>query len=1319
MSEPYSMGAQTARSAKLSGTLRSGTERKQAMPGEPTMPMEPALAGKPAFLQQTGLSELLTSRGSFTFMIKTRLVRMLDHAKKYIVFNVIWQWIALIAQVFIIFQVTHIIQCLTEGSLKSDDMIQAVAVILACVIVRTVCTRQENRASFLASEDVKQDLRGKIYEKLLRLGISYREKVSTSEVLQITAEGVEQLEAYFGEYLPQLFYSVLSPLTLFIITAVFIDIRTAVVLFLCVPLIPISIVILQKFTKGLVSKYWKTYTDLGGSFLENLQGLTTLKVYQADGVKARRMDEEAQEVRRSSMMVLLMQLNSISIMDIIAYGGTAVGIFVALSEFMGGYIALEDAVAVILLAAEFFVPMCRLGSCFHTAMSGMAASDRLFAILDLPEEEQGSADLNAYLLSSENEDPAGRASASRSVSAKNAADGSAASVADRDYEEPRFLGHSNLTIQMSDVHFSYEKNREILHGIDMILPPGGFIALVGPSGCGKSTIAEILTGRRRGYKGMIRFSGPDLQNRTELRDVSETELLRHVVLVRNNSYIFKGTIEENLRIAKPDASALEMLAALEAVHLLPFVRSHNGLATEVEEQGKNLSGGQAQRLAIARTLLMDTEVLIFDEATGNIDVESEALIMEIIRELAKTKTVLMISHRLRNVMQADCIYVMENGMITEAGRHEVLMKRRGVYRRLFESQQKLEEYVSVSSRKVERVSLEGTASDVTEEDIRLETIRKSLLKFAEQTITGEETPEEDPNENEDKRRHSALSITCSLIRLVGPLSFIILAAVLLGTAGYLCAVFLPVAGARAVLQGVTVMFPQLSMKSRWLLALPVMTIFLILFVMAILRGLLHYAEQYCNHYIAFRSLAVIRHKVFEKLRALAPAKLEGKDRGSLIALLTSDVELLEVFYAHAISPIAIAVILSVIMTVFVGKFHIAAGALCACAYLVIGVIIPVVSGRRNADCALEFRKEFGELNSFLLDSLRGLDETIQYDDGENRLGMLKERSTGLRKIREKLSGMEGVRKVVSGFMVTLFSCGMLALTAWLYTKGEMTFDGVLTCTVALMSSFGPVLALSTLSGSLSQALAAGERVQDLLKETPETADVTMSQGAERWDGHRHFRGAEINRVTFAYDKDVILKDFSLLIWPNRIIGVHGQNGSGKSTVLKLLMRFWDVEEGRIRISDEDIQRIPTQFLREAESYMTQETYLFRGSIAGNILIGKPGASRAMIVRAAKKAAIHDFIESLPRGYDTPVGELGDMLSDGERQRIGLARAFLHNAPLLLLDEPTSNLDSLNEAIILKSLREECRDKTVMIVSHRDSTMNIADTIFEMDAARES
>ena len=333
--------------------------------------------------------------------------------------------------------------------------------------------------------------------------------------------------------------------------------------------------------------------------------------------------------------------------------------------------------------------------------------------------------------------------------------------------------------------------------------------------------------------------------------------------------------------------------------------------------------------------------------------------------------------------------------------------------------------------------------------------------------------------------------------------------------------------------------------------------------------------------------------------------------------------------------------------------------------------------------------------------------------------MLKERSTGLRKIREKLSGMEGVRKVVSGFMVTLFSCGMLALTAWLYTKGEMTFDGVLTCTVALMSSFGPVLALSTLSGSLSQALAAGERVLDLLKETPETADVTMSQGAERWDGHRHFRGAEINRVTFAYDKDVILKDFSLLIWPNRIIGVHGQNGSGKSTVLKLLMRFWDVEEGRIRISDEDIQRIPTQFLREAESYMTQETYLFRGSIAGNILIGKPGASRAMIVRAAKKAAIHDFIESLPRGYDTPVGELGDMLSDGERQRIGLARAFLHNAPLLLLDEPTSNLDSLNEAIILKSLREECRDKTVMIVSHRDSTMNIADTIFEMDAARES
>ena len=1247
-------------------------------------------------------------------MIKTRLVRMLDHAKKYIVFNVIWQWIALIAQVFIVFQVTHVIQSLLNGGLDSDGMIEAVTVILACIIVRAVCTRQENRASFLASEDVKRILREKIYDKLLRLGISYREKVSTSEVLQVTAEGVEQLETYFGRYLPQFFYSLIAPVTLFIVTAVFIDMRTAIVLLLCVPLIPISIVIVQKLAKRLLSKYWKTYTDLGDSFLENLQGLTTLKVYQADGVKARQMDEEAQEFRRVTMMVLLMQLNSTSVMDIMAYGGCAVGIFVALSQYMAGFIPLEDAVAVILLAAEFFVPMRRLGSYFHIAMNGMAASDRMFAILDLPEEEQGTANLDAYIAHSENENTADRA-----ASSADPADAYAAGKPGREYEEPRFLRHSSLTIQLSDVHFSYEKNREILHGIDMILPPGGFIALVGPSGCGKSTIAEILTGRRRGYKGMIRLSGPDLLNRTELREINEKELLRHVVLVRHNSYIFKGTVEENLKIAKPDATPLEMLAALEAVHLLPFVRSQKGLATEIAEQGRNLSGGQAQRLALARMLLVDTEVLIFDEATSNIDAESEELIMEIIRELAKTKTVLMISHRLKNVMQADCIYMMENGMITEAGRHESLMKRRGAYRRLFESQQKLEEYVNVPAGKVEHVSLEGTAGDVTEEDIRLESIRKSLLRFAEQTITGEETPEEDHAEDADRRKRSALSIMGSLIGFVGPLSFIMLLAILLGTAGYLCAVFLPIAGARAALQGVAIMFPQLPMKSRWLLSQPVMTIFVILFAMAVLRGLLHYAEQYCNHYIAFRILAVIRHKVFAKLRVLAPAKLEGKDRGNLIAILTSDIELLEVFYAHTISPIAIAVIISAIMIVFTGRFHIAAGALSACAYLVIGVVIPVMTRKRNADTGVELRNAFGEMNSYLLDSLRGLDETIQYDDGENRLEKLSDRSRGLARIQEKLSGMEGVQRVLAGLMVSVFSCGMLALTAWLYLQGEMTFDGVLTCTVAMMSSFGPVLALSALSSSLSQTLASGERVLDLMKESPAAPDITMGQGAERWDGHRHFRGAEINRVTFAYDSDVILKDFSLLIWPNRIIGIHGQSGSGKSTVLKLLMRFWDVEEGRIRISDEDIQRIPTHFLREAESYMTQETHMFRGSIASNILIGKPGASRAMIVRAAKKASIHDFIESLPRGYDTPVGELGDTLSDGERQRIGLARAFLHNAPLMLLDEPTSNLDSLNEAIILKSLREECRDKTVVVVSHRDSTMNVADTIFEMDSARES
>ncbi len=574
--------------------------------------------------------------------------------------------------------------------------------------------------------------------------------------------------------------------------------------------------------------------------------------------------------------------------------------------------------------------------------------------------------------------------------------------------------------------------------------------------------------------------------------------------------------------------------------------------------------------------------------------------------------------------------------------------------------------------------------------------------------------------NNSKKRRSALTIMGSLIGLVKPLLHIMLAAIILGTAGYLCAIFLTILAGQVIvhglMEGAAGSVLDITIKNIWLINTPVKTIIMVMIIIAVLRGILHYAEQYCNHFIAFKLLAIIRHKVFAALRKLCPAKLEGRDKGNLISIITTDIELLEVFYAHTISPIAIATLTSLIMVFFIGRYHWLAGLLALAAYLIVGVVIPMWNGRRGSQMGMEFRTKFGELNSFVLDSLRGLDETIQYDQGEKRKEQMSERSRSLAGMQEKLSKMEGAQRSFTNLVILLASFGMLALTVSLYGKGEIGFEGILICTIAMMGSFGPVVALSSLSNNLNQTLASGERVLSLLEETPMVEEIPDSRSGVS-EKKSVFSGAEAQHVTFAYENETILDDYSLKLEPGKITGIHGASGSGKSTLLKLLMRFWDVNQGSVSVDGEDVRKIPTKHLRNMESYVTQETHLFHDSIANNIAVGSPGASREAIIEAAKKASIHDFIMRLPKGYDTEVGELGDTLSGGEKQRIGIARAFLHDSPLILMDEPTSNLDSLNEGIILKSLREASEKKTVVLVSHRKSTMNIADTVFEMKDGR--
>ena len=549
------------------------------------------------------------------------------------------------------------------------------------------------------------------------------------------------------------------------------------------------------------------------------------------------------------------------------------------------------------------------------------------------------------------------------------------------------------------------------------------------------------------------------------------------------------------------------------------------------------------------------------------------------------------------------------------------------------------------------------------------------------------------------KRRSGIQIMGKLIGLIRPLMHVMAAAILLGVTGYLCAIFL------TVLAGVGI----LQIMGIWQ-GVSLTTLFVCLAVIAVLRGILHYGEQACNHYIAFKLLALIRHKVFAVLRKLCPAKLDGRDKGNLISIITTDIELLEVFYAHTISPIAIAFLTSLMMEIFFFRYHVLIGLLALVGYLAIGVLMPMWNSRRGSEKGMEFRTRFGDLNSFVLDSLRGLDETIQYGCGEKREAQMEQKSIELDAKQKEMKKLEGMQRGGTNVLILFFSFGMLFLTAWLNQRGEIGFDGVLLCAILMMSSFGPVVALSSLSNNLMQTLASGERVLSLLEEEPQIEEVSGQATAE-------FADINCENIDFAYEEEQILKDYSISIPKGSRIGIHGKSGSGKSTLLKLLMRFYDVDSGVIRMGDRKLSGINTNELRDMESYVTQETCLFHDSIANNIAIAKPGASREEIVEAAKKASLHEFIESLPNGYDTLVGELGDTLSGGEKQRIGVARAFLHDAPLLLLDEPTSNLDSLNESIILRSLKKMGKDKTVILVSHRESTMAVAEKVYQMENGR--
>lgn len=1182
-------------------------------------------------------------------MFEKRLFSLVPQATPYIVASVLFKWIALMANITVMWLLARILGGVITGgfpaSLAVDALAQAALPLAAAIIMRAASIYLAQRAGDKAAFEAVRRVRSLVYDKLTALGPSYTETVPTAEAVQTSVEGATQLQVYFGGYLPQLFFAGLAPITLFVLLVSQAGLPAALLL-ACVPIIPVSIMMVMRNAKKIGAEYWGSYVDLGGMFLEAVQGLTTLKVYQAGRDWHERINAESERFRGATMRLLVMQLRSICVMDLVVYMGAALGIIVAALQLASGKISFEAAFLIVFLSQEFFLPMRRLGSLFHTAMNGMAASRRMFSILDAPEPERGNVELD------------GRGD-----------------------------------IELAGVGYAYG-DRTVLDGADATIARGSLVAFVGESGGGKSTLAGIIAGRKDAYRGNVRIGG------VELRDATAASLMRAVTLVPTNGYLFAGTLRDNLLLAQHGATDAELMRALDRTRVAAFVQANGGLDMVINEGGTNLSGGQRQRVCMARALLHDSPIYVFDEATSNVDAASEAAIGEVIASLAGDHTVIVVAHRLSTIVDADQILVLERGRIAERGTHGELLADTGVYARMWNSQEQLSAYAYADDEGTEDSSVgveavgEGVAGAVT---------------------AGSAAP--GAVADAERVRRSAPSIMWRMMGLVRPLAGWLVLAIALGSIGMLTAAFVPAFGA----------FGLMAALGHNALGLGLVAACVACAACGIARGPLHYGEQLCNHYIAFRLLAHIRDLVFGALRRLAPAKLEGRGKGELVSLVTSDIELLEVFYAHTISPIAIALVCTIVFEVFLLTVSPELAGIALASYLCLGVLLPLVSSKACGATGRQSREGAGKLGAFVLDSLRGAGETIQFAGGGDRSHALSELTERVGAVDARLKRRQAASEAAADALILVANLVMLGRALQLVAMGAIDMALAFVAVFTFVSSFGSVMAVSRLGASLQETLASGARVLDLLDEQPQCAEVTDGQDVE-------FAGSAAEHVSFSYAggagaddaeqtagetaASLILDDVTCSFTPGTMTCIMGRSGSGKSTLLKLLMRFWDPTAGIITVSGVDARRINTASLRSHEAYMTQDTHLFCGTVRENLLVARADATDAELLDACQSASLTALIDRLPQGLDTPVAELGDSLSGGERQRIGLARIFLNDAPFILLDEPTSALDALNEAAVMQAVDElKRRGKTIVLVSHRASTCAFADCSLSVEHGR--
>ena len=1219
------------------------------------------------------------------------------------------------------------------GGFSAETYVGCVLAIVVCAVLRFLMMRAAAYFGAEAAERVKLALREQLFNKMLAIGPSYSQHISTADVVQSAGEGIEQIQSFFELFLPQLFYAILAPVTLFFIVAP-INMPTAATLLVCAPLIVLIVGMVSMRAARVFKKYWGKYTDMGSVFLDNVQGLETLKTFDADAHAAKKMNEQAEQFRVMTMNVLQIQLRSLTAMDIVAYGGAAAGVGVAIWQYANGAaLPLAGVLLIVLLAADFFIPLRQLGSFFHVAMNGMTSTKRIFALLDTPIPAHGMQEMPEFGASDNGVDVCFDDVSFRyaDVGADAAAAVSAAATADAETGETGKPRKKSGVVGAGKTGMSKDDDGSVvaLHGVSFTARRGQVTAIVGPSGSGKSTAVELLSGNLSGYEGCMWLlsgnAGKSSTQRYQINDLSIESLTREIAIVAAQSHLFAGTLRDNLLMAKPNATESELWQALEAAHIDEFVRAQSQeLDLAIEQGASNLSGGQKQRIAIARALLRESAVYIFDEATSSVDVESETLILQTIRALAnRGKTVIMVTHRMANAADADHVVVFEHGRVAEQGAHAELMRANGTYTKLFYAQQT-----------VENVGMRPQTQQLTSATDVTSACAPNMSDSPESDSQRTETvPCMSDSGESDIQGMPTSRLIARLLKEVGPLRKYMIVACVCGTLGHLAATFLPVFGIVAAFAAVGSPIWNLSVPA----ALTAMA------VCALIRGGMRYAEQFMNHNVAFRLLALFRTKAFAALRRLAPAKLAGKGKGDLIALVTTDVELLEIFFAHTISPIVIAVVTTVVYTLALLTLSAPFAVTLVIAHLTVGVVLPKLFASAVRGIGPELRKESAALDDEMLDDMRGIGEIIRFGQGSARLASIARRTLSLWGKRLRLSAKNGGFAGLGAVLVMLFTAITAFLVMTLCTAVSTAADmpegliwmgsvdsnapALVAAFVLLTSSFGPTLALSALPANLTQTFASARRLFALMDETP----AVVEQGAE----HPEYQGMTMSDVTFGYGSSAhtsggrtsdsasqpVLDHVSLDVPQHGILGIQGPSGRGKSTMLKLLMRYWDPDSGTISLSNIPLPQVDAGWRRRVQTMMGQETYLFDGTIRENLTIACNSADSAasaipdsVLREALAKASALELVDALPNGLDTQVGELGGRLSEGEKQRIGLARMFLRDADLVLFDEPTSRLDAYNESVILESVNNLAEQgSAVVLVSHRDSTMRVVDRILRI------